>query len=78
MTVFDVGARVGIYTIAAATAVGPDGHVTAFEPSARNVALLRRHLELNRITNADVIEMAVGQTAGTVRFATAEGLGDRI
>ena len=53
--VFDVGANVGFYSLLAARLVGPKGRVVAFEPAARNVALLEQHLRLNRVTNVIVI-----------------------
>jgi FkbM family methyltransferase len=42
--------------------------VFAFEPLPRNLEFLRRHLSLNRIDNATVIEAAVADRSGTVRF----------
>ena len=40
--VWDVGANVGLFSFAAASLAGPDGHVVAFEPDAWLVQLLRR------------------------------------
>src|SRR5687768_7123297 len=51
MTVYDLGANVGLYTLAAARAVGAEGRVYAFEPLPRNVSYLKRHLALNKLTN---------------------------
>lgn len=66
--VFDVGAHVGYYTLLAAIHTGPKGKVYAFEPVPRNLAFLRKHLALNRIGNAEVVEAAVSSAAGLVRF----------
>ena len=66
--VYDVGANVGFYTLLAAVLTGPSGEVVSFEPLPRNLELLRRHLSLNRILNAIVIEAAVTETTGTTRF----------
>lgn len=66
--VWDVGAHVGFYTLLAARAVGPSGRVVAFEPVPRNLRYLRRHIALNHITNADVLDVAVGDVAGTGSF----------
>jgi FkbM family methyltransferase len=68
MTVFDVGAHAGYYTLAMAAKVGRNGRVFAFEPSAENVAHLRRHLDINSISNVTVIEAAVCDRAGAARF----------
>ncbi len=67
---FDIGANVGFYTLLAARLVGHDGSVVAFEPAARNVGYLRRHLELNSLTNVRVLEAAVGDRVGTAVFQT--------
>src|SRR5919199_1573357 len=44
-TAIDVGANVGVFTVALALAVGPEGRVLAFEPFADNVRRLERNLE---------------------------------
>jgi FkbM family methyltransferase len=76
-TVFDLGANVGYYTMLSALRAGPGGRVYAFEPLPRNLEFLQRHLSLNRIENAVVIDAAVSDRSGTVRFAedasTAKG-----
>jgi FkbM family methyltransferase len=66
--VFDIGANVGFYTLLAARLVGPAGRVWAFEPAARNVAYLKRHLELNNCRHATVLEVAVADRTGTATF----------
>ena len=40
LTVVDGGAHLGVYTVLAARAVGPDGHVLAFEPDPYNFGAL--------------------------------------
>lgn len=69
---FDIGANVGFYSLLAAELVGPAGSVFAFEPLPRNVQLLARHLQLNRVRNCTVVEAAVSDHSGVVRFQ--EGL----
>src|SRR5260370_29622537 len=68
---YDVGANVGLYTLLAATLVAP-GRVYAIEPFAANVGYLRKHLALNGIQNAEVLEMAVSVQVGTARFEAEE------
>ncbi len=70
-TFYDIGANVGFYSLLAATLVGA-GKVYAMEPLPSNVAYLRRHLELNRVTNVDVMEMAISDEVGTVPFEAEE------
>jgi FkbM family methyltransferase len=67
--VFDLGANVGYYSMIASFNTGPQGRVFAVEPLPRNLAFLKRHLALNRIGNVTVIEAAVADRSGTVRFA---------
>jgi len=66
--VFDIGAHVGYYSLLASALVGPKGKVFAFEPLPRNVSYLKRHIALNRITNIEVLEIAVSDNNGTMKF----------
>lgn len=50
MTVADVGANCGYYTLLMAAAAGPTGRVYAFEPDPRNLELLDRNLQVNGLT----------------------------
>lgn len=47
MTVVDIGANFGYFTLLFGELVGPKGHVVAVEPSPQAVPLLRRTVELN-------------------------------
>lgn len=47
MTVVDVGANVGIYTLHAARAVGDSGKVFSFEPAPKTFATLKRNVDAN-------------------------------
>jgi FkbM family methyltransferase len=75
-TVWDIGANVGLFTLAAARAAGPAGRVVAFEPFPDNVAALKRHLHLNAVTNVEVVEAAVGREAGRARMAAGDSLSE--
>jgi FkbM family methyltransferase len=57
-TVIDVGAHIGLYTLIAAKKVGPSGKVIAIEPDPENCNLLKRNVELNRLTNVTILECA--------------------
>ncbi len=74
-TLLDVGAHVGYYTLLAAELVGPSGAVYAFEPDPRNVLFLRRHVRINRAGAVQVLERAVSDRVGTVRFQSGAGSG---
>jgi len=54
MTVLDIGAHHGFYTILASKKVGPSGRVIAFEPSPRERRRLLLHLKLNQCSNVKV------------------------
>jgi FkbM family methyltransferase len=69
MIAFDVGANVGYYTLLLARRVGPGGRVIAFEPNPVNIACLKRHLRLNKITNVEIVEAAVSDCSGTSYFS---------
>jgi FkbM family methyltransferase len=64
MTVIDVGANVGIYSIAAARLVGPAGCVFAYEPGADARALLERSRRLNRADCLTVLPFALSDRKG--------------
>jgi len=70
-SVYDVGANVGIYSLVASLKAGSAGAVYAFEPLARNLHYLRRHLILNRLQNCRIMEVAVSDAEGIQRFSAA-------
>jgi FkbM family methyltransferase len=72
MTVFDIGAHAGYYTLIASRLVGGSGHVVAFEPAPRNLRYLRRHLS-HHVSNVTVLEAAVSDRAGVERFDLGAG-----
>lgn len=59
MTVIDVGAHIGYYSLLFAKCVGPGGHVFAFEPLPSNFALLQQNILLNNLQNVQLINAAV-------------------
>ncbi|MBN1914259.1 MAG: FkbM family methyltransferase [Candidatus Omnitrophica bacterium] len=66
--VFDIGAHTGFYTILSSVLVGQRGQVFAFEPLPRNLSYLHKHLKINNILNARVVESAVSNYNGTASF----------
>jgi FkbM family methyltransferase len=68
---WDVGANVGFYSLLASGLVA-SGKVFAFEPVPRNLAYLREHLALNRVTNVEVLTIAVSDRNGASSFEIEE------
>jgi FkbM family methyltransferase len=76
MTVLDVGAHHGLYTLLASKCVGRGGRVIAFEPSSRERRRLARHLRVNRCRNVEVRPFALGDRAGEADLYVVEGAHD--
>lgn len=69
MRAVDVGANIGVYTVAMAQAVGSSGRVWAFEPTPAAADYLQRSLGLNGFENVIVSRAAVSDREGTVAFS---------
>lgn len=69
-TAVDIGANYGLYTLALAQAVGPQGRVHAFEPASRTAALLAATLKLNQLeTRVQLHQQALSDAAGHGRLS---------
>ncbi len=68
MTVVDVGANHGMFSLEAAHLIGRDGLVHAFEPTPRTRELLQSNLAANGITSVKVFSTALGETPGAVQL----------
>ncbi|HVT39905.1 MAG TPA: FkbM family methyltransferase [Gemmatimonadaceae bacterium] len=69
MTVLDIGAHYGFFSLAAALRVGSEGRVYAFEPAPATLQILRDHVRLNRLDNRmTVVPQVVGDAEGEVKF----------
>jgi FkbM family methyltransferase len=64
MTVVDVGAHHGLYTVLASKGVGRRGRVIAFEPSPRERRRLLQHVRVNACWNVIVEGCALGDEVG--------------
>jgi FkbM family methyltransferase len=61
MTVIDIGAHRGFYTLLFSKKVGPYGRVLSFEPSSRERKRLNMHLRINFCSNVEVEDCALGE-----------------
>lgn len=74
MTLIDVGAHYGVFTLAALHYGGPDAHVIAVDPSPEAQALLAINLELNAVSSrATRLECALAASSQSIRVLTAGG-----
>ena len=70
-TFIDVGANIGLISMLASRAVGPEGRVVSFEPSRRECARLVGHLERNSLANVETHRVALGNRNGTADLRVA-------
>ena len=77
MTVLDVGANLGLYTLFVARRVAESGCVVAIEPSSREMARLRHNVELNALSNVSMLPVAVAEqdAEAVLQVATADYAG---
>ena len=66
--VFDIGARLGAYSLLASRLAGPAGRVYAFEPDPVARRVLSRNIAANRASNVTVVPHAVNARPGSVRL----------
>jgi len=66
--VLDIGANMGDFTIMAA-AQCPLGHVYAIEPISEYIAVLETNKALNRLSNIEIIHVALGDHQGEIKLA---------
>jgi FkbM family methyltransferase len=76
MTVLDVGAHHGLYTLLSSIRVGRKGRVVAFEPSLRERARLKRHIQFNGCRNVQIVPIALSSSSGKSDFFIVEGTSD--
>lgn len=68
MTVVDVGANHGLFSLEAAHLVGESGLVHAFEPTPSTRELLENNLAANGLDRVRVFPTALGERPGTARL----------
>lgn len=64
---WDLGAHVGYYSLLFSKA-NRTGAIIAFEPVERNAKLFERHMNLNKVRNYEIKQLAVSNEVGTLSF----------
>ena len=59
---FDVGAHIGIVTLAVSKNIKENGTIFAFEPSKVNLKFLRYHISCNKLQNIQVVDRLVSSS----------------
>jgi FkbM family methyltransferase len=72
MTVYDIGANIGFFSLLAARLVGPAGRVTAFEADPEIAVRLRENVARNQDAPISVEEKAVWSSSNPLFFARAD------
>ncbi len=70
--VLDIGANIGFYTLIMAKLVGDKGKVYAFEADKDNFEILKKNVEINKYHNVVLINKAVWDKNGTIKFYVNE------
>ncbi|MDG2381085.1 MAG: FkbM family methyltransferase [Pirellulaceae bacterium] len=73
----DVGANIGVYTLLAASRVGAEGKVLAFEPGKVAFQRLNENVKLNGLTQVKTMFAAVGEQSGEASFLQSANLINR-
>ena len=76
MTVLDIGAHHGLYTLLASKCVGRNGRLIAFEPSPRECKRLAKHVRVNRCRNVEIESCALGKDSGEADLFVVNGFRD--
>lgn len=77
--VLDVGANIGVYTLLAASVIGPTGKIVAYEPNAESFDRLLENIQINGIQEqVDARRAAVGESRGSVKFHKKQDVSNRI
>jgi FkbM family methyltransferase len=73
MTVLDIGANVGFFSLLIAQRVGKTGRVYAFEPVPSIFARLKENIALNGFENIVPVQIAISSSSGRANMAVYHG-----
>ena len=66
--VMDIGSNCGMYTIPLARMLGKKGRVISIEPDKKNIILLKKNVNLNKLKNVTIIEKGCFSKKGKMTF----------
>lgn len=69
--VVDIGANIGYYALLEAKLIGDKGKVYAIEPVPENIDLLKKNIALNKLSNIEVHQLAIGDKNGSAPMYTS-------
>ncbi|MFT6412631.1 MAG: FkbM family methyltransferase [Paraglaciecola sp.] len=76
-TVLDIGANIGYFSLIAASLVGAQGQVLAFEPDPTNYGLLKKNIRLNQQSQILPVQVALSnESSEGFLYLNADNLGD--
>lgn len=68
MTVLDIGANIGYYSVILGKSVGENGKVYAFEPEPTNFQFLERNIGANSLSHVKAYRLALANKPGILSF----------
>jgi FkbM family methyltransferase len=68
MHILDIGAHLGLFSVASSQLTGPKGNIICFEPTPGTYAVLKETLRLNHTSNVTALQAAVSNKEGTATF----------
>lgn len=68
----DIGANFGVFTLSMARAVGPGGHVWAFEPASNTARFLAQSIEESGLANVTLRRVGISARAGSASLSLNE------
>jgi len=72
ITIADVGANIGYYSIFFSKYLDPSTEIFAFEPSSSILPILRKNIEANKIRNVTILDLACSDHTGDDEFFIGE------
>jgi FkbM family methyltransferase len=74
MTIYDIGAQAGFYTLFFSRLAGDRGKVYAFEPCSYEARFLIDHVRLNHLDNVRVVQAAVSEKRELLPMSSDRGM----